>query len=75
MIFDELAAHWLQYIFHAKTDPNDQRRARILLLDNVEAHLTVEFITFALEHNIKLVYLPPNSKHFLQPVDVGVLDH
>ena len=44
---------------------------RLLILDNDESHTTAEFRDFCKEHNIILLWMPPNTSHLLQPMDVG----
>lgn len=45
---------------------------RLLILDGHGSHLTGAFITYALDHKIVILQLPPHTSHFLQPLDVGV---
>jgi hypothetical protein len=45
---------------------------RLLILDGHGSHLTGQFISFAIDHNIVFLCLPPHTSHFLQPLDVGV---
>jgi hypothetical protein len=41
-------------------------------MDNQECHHTDEIIEYCYTNNIVLFPLPPNSTHYLQPLDVGV---
>ena len=45
---------------------------RILLLDGHGSHVTPEFMQFAHQHRIQLVYLPAHSSHITQPLNLGV---
>lgn len=40
--------------------------------DNLSSHFTEEVIRLALENDIQFVFLPPNSTHITQPLDVAV---
>lgn len=44
---------------------------KILLGDNLASHLNVDVIKICLDHNIKFVFLPTNSTHLTQPLDVA----
>ena len=67
----ELALEWIKH-FHRHTKQRCAGRKRLLLFDNHETHLTMEFIEFADEKGIVLLTLPPDTAHILQPLDVGV---
>lgn len=45
---------------------------KALLGDNLASHLTIPVIQKCLEHDIRFVFLPPNSTHLTQPLDVAV---
>jgi hypothetical protein len=45
---------------------------KLLLKDNLSSHLSVEVINLCKKNAIEFVCLPPNSTHFLQPLDVGL---
>ena len=44
----------------------------MLVTDGHSSHLSWQFISFAAEHDILLVCLPPHTSHLLQPLDVGL---
>lgn len=45
---------------------------KVLIGDNLAAHLSPTILQLCREHNIRFCFLPENSTHFLQPLDVGV---
>lgn len=45
---------------------------RVLLMDNASVHRNVEAERLAEANNIHIVYLPPNTTHFMQVSDVSV---
>lgn len=44
---------------------------KVIIGDNLSSHLSVNVITKCEENNISFVFLPPNSTHILQPLDVA----
>lgn len=44
---------------------------KILIGDNLSSHLSIDIIRKCQEHNVHLVFLPPNSTHPTQPLDVA----
>ena len=44
---------------------------KMLIGDNLSSHFHPRVLTLAQEHDIEFVCLPPNSTHFLQPLDVA----
>jgi len=45
---------------------------KLLLVDNLASHISLEVIDLCRQHNIQFVCLPPNSTDKMQPLDVGV---
>lgn len=45
---------------------------RLLIIDGHDSHITLEFVKYCDEANIKPYCLPPHSTHLLQPLDVGL---
>ena len=43
-----------------------------LFFDGHYSHISIELIKQARDHNIRLLCLPPNTTHLLQPLDVGL---
>jgi hypothetical protein len=66
-----IALEWIRY-FDKHTKLSDPNEPWVLLMDNHECHYTEEFISYCYANNITLFPLPPNSTHYLQPLDVGV---
>ena len=56
-----------QFLPEIKTLPGK----KILIGDNLSSHFNSRVLTLAQEHQIEFVCLPPNSTHFLQPLDVA----
>lgn len=48
---------------------------KVLIGDNLSSHLSMEVITFCQEKNICFVFLPGNSTHLTQPLDIAFLGH
>ena len=59
---------WLDVCF----DPAMKAKARALICDGHDSHITGDFIEYCMENNILLLILPPHSSHLTQPLDVGV---
>lgn len=49
-----------------------QERPVVLIFDGHKSHISVPLIKSAVEKQVILLKLPPNSTHNLQPLDVGV---
>lgn len=67
---DKIGLQWLQF-FHKQTAAKTIGSKRLLILDNHGSHTTPEFIQFAEDNGIVLLWMPPHSSHILQPLDVG----
>jgi hypothetical protein len=61
---------WLKF-FQSHVRPTPAKKA-LLILDNHEAHRSIEAIEYAKENNIVILSLPPHTSHRVQPLDVGV---
>lgn len=57
----------LQYF---KTMPHDE--PKVLIGDNLPSHMNHKLVPLCEQHNIRMVFLPPNATHLLQPLDVAV---
>lgn len=49
----------------------EQMAPKVLIGDNLASHLSIAVIETCREHNIRFVFLPPNSTHICQPLDVA----
>ncbi|CAL4243049.1 unnamed protein product [Meganyctiphanes norvegica] len=63
---------WLRW-FDEKLTEKQVERPVVVVMDGASSHISVDIVEEAREKNIVLVKLPPNSTHFLQALDVGVL--
>lgn len=63
---------WFKVVFieHIKTLPRDSMK--VIIGDNLAAHLSPYVTMMCEKHNIRFVFLPENSTHLLQPLDVAV---
>lgn len=61
---------WLE-IFVGAVRPTPDRKA-LIILDNHSSRFDGDMLQFALDNNVILLSLPPNTTPFLQPLDVGV---
>lgn len=64
-VFDD----WFEYHFlpFAMKHPGK----KVLIGDNMSAHLTMKTLKLCSENNVSFILLIPNSTHFLQPLDVA----
>lgn len=44
---------------------------KVVIGDNLSSHINVEVVELCQKHDIRLVFLPPNSTHLTQPLDVA----
>lgn len=51
---------------------SDTRFPLFFILDVHSSHMTWRFLSHCLNHNVRVLCLPPHSTHLLQPLDVGV---
>lgn len=69
-ITSELFVQWFQhFIRHAK--PTAESPA-LLIMDNHEAHISLQIIKLAKGNHVILLTLPPHTSHKLQPLDKSV---
>lgn len=63
---------WFKIVFlpHIKTLPKEQ--VKVLIGDNLAAHLSPYVLAMCELHNVRFCFLPENSTHLLQPLDVTV---
>ena len=68
-ITTEIFTKWFKEVFIPET--NRKPKPILLTMDNHISHTSVELLDIAKEAGVDLLYLPPHSSHFLQPLDVG----
>lgn len=56
-------------LHYCKSLPNE--KPKVLIGDNVATHLSVEVIKECIKHNIRFCFLPPNSTHLTQVLDLS----
>lgn len=44
---------------------------KVLIGDNLSSHLSEEVISLCVQHNIRFIFLPGNSTHLTQPLDIA----
>lgn len=44
---------------------------KVMIGDNLSSHLSIDIIHKCQEHNVHFVFLPPNSTHLTQPLDIA----
>jgi hypothetical protein len=67
---NQIGLQWLQH-FEICTRSKTIGSKRLLILDNHESHICLEFRSFCEKNDIILLWMPPHSSHLLQPLDVG----
>ncbi|CAE1245386.1 unnamed protein product [Acanthosepion pharaonis] len=63
---DLFVDYMLHFIEHTRCT---KERPVLLILDNVETHITINTIDLARENGVVLLTLPPHTSHRLQPLD------
>ncbi len=63
----DLFLKWLQHFQSFTTSSKDS--PHIIILDGHQSHKTLASITYAREHGIHLITLPPHITHKMQPLD------
>ena len=64
--FVDVINHFVKCTGSSKENPT------LLLIDNVETHLSGAAIDLCREHGVTLFTFPPHTTHKLQPLDVGI---
>ena len=67
-----MTSEWLERIFLPRTKPSRITDWRLLVLDGQATHAPSDFRQKAWENKVALLFLPANTSHRLQPLDVGV---
>lgn len=58
------------FLTHVKTLPAED--IKVLIGDNLAAHLSPFVLKLCAKHNIRFCFLPENATHIMQPLDVTV---
>lgn len=63
---------WFKFVFlkFIRSLPQDQ--IKVLIGDNLAAHFSPYVISMCEKYNVRFLFLPENSTHLLQPLDVAV---
>jgi hypothetical protein len=67
----EIGREWIED-FDRKTREKANGRKRYLLVDGHNSHYTVEFLTYAIEHEIAVLCYPSHCTHIYQGLDVVI---
>ena len=67
---EELYVVYMKHFIHHTRCTKD--RPVLLILDNVESHISLEAIDLARENGVIMVTIPPHTSHRLQPLDCAV---
>ena len=70
---DHLGFKWLeQFNRHTKAKARQGRDWRVLWTDGHGSHLSIEFLSWLIEHRIHIAVYPSHSTHRLQPLNIGL---
>jgi hypothetical protein len=58
------------FLRHIRNLPKEE--VKVLIGDNLAAHLSPVVTELCEENNVRFIFLPENSTHLLQPLDVAV---
>ncbi|XP_047135519.2 uncharacterized protein LOC105844307 [Hydra vulgaris] len=64
--FMEWFNHFIKSVRPSKTNPV------LLILDNHESHMSINFIDLASDNDVIVLTIPPHTSHKLQPLDITV---
>jgi hypothetical protein len=67
-----MLASWFEQVFLRETRPNCGSDWRLLIMDNHPSHENALLQQMAFDHKVQFFFLPPDTSHELQPLDVGV---
>lgn len=66
---------WFKSVFLKWIRRFPAEAVKVLIGDNLAAHLSPYVLDMCRKHNVRFVFLPENSTHILQPLDVSVFRH
>ena len=67
----EIGREWIED-FERKTREKANGRKRYLLVDGHNSHYTIQFLTYAIEHEIAVLCYPSHCTHIYQGLDVVI---
>ena len=67
---DSVFEHWFMKVFLAQV--KELTKPVLLIFDGHGSHLTYDTVHQAMENDVIILCLPPNTSHALQPLDVGL---
>lgn len=67
----DIAMEWLEKVFIPETAPNPPG-PKLLLVDGHGTHDTDRFLGLCAQHDICVIFLPPDCSYIVQPLDVSV---
>lgn len=70
-ITSEIFVQWFQHFIRSYAKPTAESPV-LLIMDNHEAHISLQIIKLAKENHVILLTLPPHTSHKLQPLDKSV---
>lgn len=58
------------YLHYIRNLPKEE--PKVLIGDNLPSHINMKVIQQCIDNNVRMCFLPPNSTHLLQPLDVSI---
>ena len=71
-MMDKNFESWFKDIFLPRSEEISATHHRLLIYDGHNSHLTYNTVKWAMDNNITILCLPPNTSHAFQPLDVAV---
>jgi hypothetical protein len=63
---------WFKKVFLPYIQKFPKEEPKVLIGDNLAAHLSPVVTELCQKHNVRFIFLPENSTHLLQPLDLAV---
>lgn len=68
----EIFVDWFKRVVLPWAARRGRDATKVVIGDNLASHMSLEVVTMCEDNNIRFSFLPPNSTHLLQPLDVVV---